>query len=287
MRSPRPVRDALGRELEHGVEVGARELGVRGGRGARARRARPRRTRPRRRPRRRSAGRGCRAAATGGERRVEPAARAPRPCSAAHSTSSSRVIGIEDALGHAAPRVVGAAHALQERGDGARRAHLADELHRPDVDAELERRRGHERAQVAGAQARLGALAAIRGEAAVVRRDLVGAEPLAEHVREALGEPPRVHEHERRAVVADVLRDAVDDLAELLARWRPPRAPSRAARARPRARGGGPQSTMRWARRAATPVSRRAVCLDRALGRREADALGTAPRPGGARGARA
>ena len=47
------------------------------------------------------------------------------------------------ALGHAADRVVGAADALQEHRDAARRAELAHELHVADVDAELERGGGH------------------------------------------------------------------------------------------------------------------------------------------------
>ncbi len=106
--------------------------------------------------------------------------------------------------------------ALQERRDRARRAHLADELDRSDVDSELERSGRHERAQLAGTQPCLGARASVGGEAAVVRGDLVGAESLAEHMREALREPPRVHEDERRAVVCDMRRDAVDDLVELL-----------------------------------------------------------------------
>ena len=42
--------------------------------------------------------------------------------------------------------------ALEQRRDAARRADLADQLDRSDVDAELERGGGHERAQVAGAE---------------------------------------------------------------------------------------------------------------------------------------
>ena len=56
--------------------------------------------------------------------------------------------------------------------------------------------------QVAGAQARLDPVAALLRQAAVVRGDDVVAEPLAELVREALGEPAGVDEHERGAVLA-------------------------------------------------------------------------------------
>ena len=46
--------------------------------------------------------------------------------------------------------VVGPAHPLEERGDGPGRADLADQLDRPDVDAELEGGGGHQGPQVAG-----------------------------------------------------------------------------------------------------------------------------------------
>ena len=45
----------------------------------------------------------------------------------------------QPALGRAADRVAGAADPLQEAGDRARRAELADEVDVADVDAELER----------------------------------------------------------------------------------------------------------------------------------------------------
>ena len=67
--------------------------------------------------------------------------------------------------------VVGPAHALEEGADGPGRSDLADQLDRTDVDAQLERRRGHQRAQVAGPQARLDDAPAGRREAAVVRGD--------------------------------------------------------------------------------------------------------------------
>ena len=55
-------------------------------------------------------------------------------------------------------------------------------------------------------------------QAAVVRGDRVVAEPLGEQMRDALGHAPRVDEHERGAVRADVRGDGVEHLAELLAR---------------------------------------------------------------------
>ncbi len=67
--------------------------------------------------------------------------------------------------------VVGPADALEERADGARGADLAHQLHRTHVDAELERRRGHQRPQVAGPQAGLDDAPARGRQAAVVRGD--------------------------------------------------------------------------------------------------------------------
>jgi len=64
--------------------------------------------------------------------------------------------------------VVGAPDPLEEGGDGPWRPDLADEFDGTHVDAELERRGRHQRAQIAGAQPRLDELAACRGETAVV-----------------------------------------------------------------------------------------------------------------------
>ena len=114
--------------------------------------------------------------------------------------------------------MVGAADALQERGDAARRADLADQLDRADVDAELERRGGDQRAQVAGAQAGLDPVAAVLRQAAVVGGHDVVAEALAELVREPLGQPAGVDEHERGAVLRDQRGDAVEHVAHLLGR---------------------------------------------------------------------
>ncbi len=125
---------------------------------------------------------------------------------------------VEPSLGRAGAAVVGPAHPLQERGDAAGRADLAHELDRPDVDAELERRGGDQRPQVAGAQAGLHPVAAFLRQAAVVRGDDVVAEAGAELVREPFGEPPGVDEHEGGAVLSDERGDAVEDVAHLLGR---------------------------------------------------------------------
>ena len=48
--------------------------------------------------------------------------------------------------------MLGAANALQQRGDGARRAKLANKVNRADVDPQFQRSRGHERFQFAPLQ---------------------------------------------------------------------------------------------------------------------------------------
>ena len=125
---------------------------------------------------------------------------------------------VQPPLGGAGAAVVGTAHPLQERGDAARRADLAHQLDRADVDAELQRRGGDQRPQVAGAQAGLHPVAAFLRQAAVVRGDDVVAEAGAELVREPFGEPPGVDEHERGAVLPDQRGDAIEDVAHLLGR---------------------------------------------------------------------
>ena len=125
---------------------------------------------------------------------------------------------VEAALGRAGPAVVRAADALEEGGDAAGRADLAHELDRADVDAQLERRGGDQRPQLAGPQSGLDAVAAVLRQRSVVRGDDVVAEALAELVGEPLGEPAGVDEHERGAVLLDERGDAVEDVAHLLGR---------------------------------------------------------------------
>ena len=115
-------------------------------------------------------------------------------------------------------RVAGTADALQQRGDAMRRADLADQIDVADVDAQLQRRRGHERLQLAGLEARLGVEALLFGETAVMRGDRVLAEALAEMMRDPLGHLARVHEHERGAVLLDQLDEPIVVIAPDLVR---------------------------------------------------------------------
>ena len=122
----------------------------------------------------------------------------------------------EPALGSQAEGVAGAADALQEGRDAAGRADLADEVDAADVDAELQRGGADERLQVARLEALLDAQAAVARQAAVVARDGLFAEALAQVVGDALREAPRVDEDERRAVGADQAGEAVVDVGPLL-----------------------------------------------------------------------
>ena len=115
--------------------------------------------------------------------------------------------GEEDPFGDAVTGVVGAADPLQESGDGPGRAHLAGELDRADVDAQLQRGRSHQRPQIARSQPGLGAPPPLGRQAPVVGRDLVRAKDLAQKVSQALGQPAGVDEHERRLVALHVLGD--------------------------------------------------------------------------------
>ena len=94
--------------------------------------------------------------------------------------------------------VARAADALQRDRDRSRRSDLADEIDRADVDAELERRRGDDRLELAGLQPLFGGQPQLARQAAVMRQHGVFAEPLAKVMRDPLGQPARVDEHERR-----------------------------------------------------------------------------------------
>src|SRR5581483_1086317 len=94
---------------------------------------------------------------------------------AAHRVEQRRAFGEivarqrkEPRLRRAADGMPRTARTLQERRDRTRRRELADEVDVADVDAELERRRGHERPQLAALQALLGREALLAREAAVV-----------------------------------------------------------------------------------------------------------------------
>src|SRR5438445_2701817 len=105
----------------------------------------------------------------------------------------------DEPLGCAVERVARAADPLDEGRDSTGRVVLDHPVDRPDVDAELERRRGYEAFDLPALEARLDPLALLSREGAVVDRDV-----LTDH-REAgaeqLGEGADVHEDERRTAL--------------------------------------------------------------------------------------
>ena len=106
---------------------------------------------------------------------------------------------------------------LQERGDRPRRAELADEIDRADVDAELERGGGDDGPQLAGPRAvprprRRRSIERLPWWAATISSP----SELAEEVGDPLGHPAGVDEDERRAVRLDVLGDQLEDRGQLL-----------------------------------------------------------------------
>ena len=116
----------------------------------------------------------------------------------------------DPALGRAAQQVPGAAHALQGRRDVARRLELDDQVDRADVDAELERGGGDQRAQLALLEAVLGLQPRAARERAVVRGHPAVGDAIVEVAREPLGRAPALREDERGAVRLDQLGDLLE-----------------------------------------------------------------------------
>ena len=119
---------------------------------------------------------------------------------------------VQDALGDGAQPVPRAPDPLQQRGDGARRPDVADQLDVADVDAQLQRRGGHHHRHLRGLELLLGFEPGLARQAAVVRQHLALAQPVGELVRHSFHQPAGVHEHQGGAVALDLLHDAVVDL---------------------------------------------------------------------------
>ncbi len=146
---------------------------------------------------------------------------APRPHRGQEPRALDELVAgerVEPAPRRAGAGVVGPTDALEERGDRSGRADLAHELHRADVDPQLERGGGDQRLQLTRPEPRLHPQPAVLREAPVVGGDHVVAEPLAQLVGQPLGQPAGVDEHDGRAVAGDVLGDPVEHVVHLGAR---------------------------------------------------------------------
>ena len=120
----------------------------------------------------------------------------------------------EPALGQTCSfdRVARPTNTLQRHPDRTRRADLAHQVDRPDVDPELERGRRDDRAQVARLQLSFGRLAELARKTPVVSQHGVGPQTLLQMMGHPLGEPTGVDEDEGRPMGLDELGHPVVDL---------------------------------------------------------------------------
>ncbi len=121
--------------------------------------------------------------------------------------------GEQPPLGHRAAPVTGAANALQRHRDGARRIDLAHQVHGADINAQFQRRGRHQQPNLAILQLALCRQPQLARQAAMMRRHLIFAQPLAQMQRHPLRQPPRVHKHQRGTMRERQLRQAVVNLA--------------------------------------------------------------------------
>ena len=172
----------------------------------------------------------------------------------------SPVLREDDAARDPSHLVAGAADPLHPARDRRAGLDLDDEVHRAHVDPELERGGGDERGQAAGLERVLDLEPLLAGDRAVVGTGDLLPRQLVEGGGEALGQPPGVHEEDRRAVRAHELeetrvdrgpdraapRDAgrpLGDLVRPTARWLPRGGPC--PRPAPRPAGRTPSSRRR------------------------------------------
>ena len=99
---------------------------------------------------------------------------------------------------------------------------MADKVNGSDVNAKFKRRGRDQHLDLAVFQFFLCRQPQLARQAAMVGCDIFFAETLAELVRNALGHPPRIHEHQSRAMLVYQLDDAfVDFVPHLVGGDRP------------------------------------------------------------------
>ena len=108
--------------------------------------------------------------------------------------------------------MAGTAGALQESGDGTRRADLADQIHVADVDAQFQRRGGHQCPQLTALQPLFRVEALVTRKAAMMRGDVLRAQPFRQMARRPFGQAARVDEDERSAMFIHQRGEPVVDL---------------------------------------------------------------------------
>src|SRR5690606_16470380 len=122
----------------------------------------------------------------------------------------------EPALRNRATPVAGPPDPLQSNGEPTRRSDLTDQLHRTDVDAQLERGGGDHRPDLAELEPLLRFHAAGARKASVVRGHDALAEPFLEGEADLLRELAGVDEDQRGAVLANQRAEAIVDLGPVL-----------------------------------------------------------------------
>ena len=127
---------------------------------------------------------------------------------AAQATRSPRNFGKMTPSLTASTLMAAAPDSLQAARDRRRRFDLHDEIDGAHVDAELERRGGHERAQPAGFQQIFDFRALGACDRAVVRANERFARELVEGAGHPLGQAPAVDEDQRGPMLANQLEEA-------------------------------------------------------------------------------
>jgi len=124
----------------------------------------------------------------------------------------------ESSFGDGAAPVARPPHPLQSNRNRTRRTDVAHQVHRSDVNAKFQRSGRHQNFYLTFFQLSLRFQAQLARQTPVMRRHVFLAQPLAQLMSNALGEPPRIHEHERRAVRIHQLYDALVNLVPHLVR---------------------------------------------------------------------
>ena len=102
----------------------------------------------------------------------------------------------------------GAADALDARGDAGRRLDLQHQVDRTHIDAKLERGRGDEPTQASRLELVLDHESLLARDRSVVGADELLFRQVVDPRRDALGQPARVDENDRRPMLADELQQA-------------------------------------------------------------------------------
>ena len=104
--------------------------------------------------------------------------------------------------------VASAPRALQSDRNRARRANLANQINRPDINSQFQRSRRHQRANFPGLEFSLDRQPPLARQTAVMRRDRVLSENRREMMADALGQSPRVHKNQSRAMLLNEVRNS-------------------------------------------------------------------------------